>query len=97
MVTGEALPVYVAGVDYPIKRDQFDFLKEKYTELALKEIPSNSVKILLAHHPDFIDSAAKYNTNLVLTGHTHGGQLGLFGIPLVPPVFKYLRGMYHVG
>ena len=97
MVVGEALPVYIAGVDYPIERKQFDFLKEKYTELALKEIPSNSVKILLAHHPDFIDSAAKYNTNLVLTGHTHGGQLGLFGIPLVPPVFKYLRGMYHVG
>ena len=97
MVTGEALPVYVAGVDYPIKRDQFDFLKEKYTELALKEIPANSVKILLAHHPDFIDSAAKYKTNLVLTGHTHGGQLGFFGIPLVPPIFKYLRGVYHVG
>ena len=97
MVTGEALPVYVAGVDYPIKRDQFDFLKEKYTELALKEIPANSVKILLAHHPDFIDSAAKYKTNLELTGHTHGGQLGFFGIPLVPPIFKYLRGVYHVG
>lgn len=97
MVAGEVLPVYIAGVDYPIKRDQFDFLKEKYTELALKEIPSNSVKILLAHHPDFIDSAAKYNANLVLTGHTHGGQLGFFGIPLVPPIFKYLRGLYRVG
>lgn len=96
-VTGDVLPVYMAGVDYPIKRDQFEFLKEKYTELALKDIPSNSVKILLAHHPDFIDSASRYNTNLVLTGHTHGGQIGFFGIPLVPPIFKYLRGLYHVG
>lgn len=96
-VTGDVLPVYMAGVDYPIKRDQFEFLQEKYTELALKDIPSNSVKILLAHHPDFIDSASRYNTNLVLTGHTHGGQIGFFGIPLVPPIFKYLRGLYHVG
>ena len=97
MVGGRDLPIYMAGVDYPIKRDQFSFLQEKYTELALKDIPEKSVKILLAHHPDFIDSAAEYNTNLVLTGHTHGGQLGFLGIPLVPPIFKYLRGVYYVG
>ncbi|ORT99445.1 metallophosphoesterase [Anaerovibrio sp. JC8] len=96
-VAGSELPLYMAGVDYPIKRDQFSFLQDRYTELALEDIPEKSVKVLLAHHPDFIDSAAKYNTNLVLTGHTHGGQLGFFGIPLVPPIFKYLRGMYHVG
>ncbi|WP_027407236.1 metallophosphoesterase [Anaerovibrio sp. RM50] len=96
-VAGSTLPLYVAGVDYPIKRDQFEFLQEKYTELALKAIPENSVKILLAHHPDFIDSAARFNTNLVLTGHTHGGQIGFLGIPLVPPIFKYFRGLYHVG
>ena len=28
---------------------------------------------------------------------THGGQLGILGIPIVPPLFKYMRGMYKVG
>lgn len=95
-ITGTELPIYVAGVDYPIKRDEFQFLQEAYTDLALKDIPDKSVKILLAHHPDFFDSAAKYGTDLVLAGHTHGGQLGVLGVPVVPPLFKYMRGMYKV-
>lgn len=96
-ITQGELPIYVAGVDYPIKREEFQFLQEAYTEMALKDIPEKSVKILLAHHPDFFDSAEKYNVNLVLAGHTHGGQLGLFGVPIVPPIFKYMRGLYKVG
>lgn len=96
-IAGADMPIYMAGVDYPIRRDQFQFLQEAYTEQAMKDIPKNSVKILLAHHPDFFDSAEKYGTQLVLAGHTHGGQLGILGIPVVPPLFKYMRGMYKVG
>ena len=96
-IAGADMPIYMAGVDYPIRRDQFQFLQEAYTEQAMKDIPKNSVKILLAHHPDFFDSAEKYGTQLVLAGHTHGGQLGVLGIPIVPPLFKYMRGMYKVG
>ena len=96
-IAGADMPIYMAGVDYPIRRDQFQFLQEAYTEQAMKDIPKNSVKILLAHHPDFFDTAEKYGTQLVLAGHTHGGQLGVLGIPVVPPLFKYMRGMYKVG
>ena len=45
----------------------------------------------------FFDAAANHGVELALAGHTHGGQLGFFGVPLVPPVFKYMRGVYHVG
>ena len=58
-IAGADMPIYMAGVDYPIRRDQFQFLQEAYTEQAMKDIPKNSVKILLAHHPDFFDSAEK--------------------------------------
>ncbi|MGM9579703.1 MAG: metallophosphoesterase [Anaerovibrio sp.] len=97
MVLEDSRPLYIAGVDYPMQRDQFDYLADAYTKKAMDGIPANAVKVLLAHHPDFVKNAAGYDTELVLSGHTHGGQLGFDGIPLVPPVFEYLRGWYSQG
>ena len=88
-------PLYLAGVDYPFPRDDFAALEKSYTTKALEGIPSGAVTVLLAHHPDFIDDGYAHRVRLVLSGHTHGGQLGLFGIPLVPPLFHYMRGMYE--
>lgn len=96
-VVNGARPLYFAGVDYPKRRAEFDALRGRYTEEAMRGIPRGAVTIFLAHHPDFIDDAAERGAALVLTGHTHGGQIGLFGVPLVPPVFKYMRGLYRVG
>lgn len=97
MLVDGTTPLYFSGVDYPMKREAFDELQKKYTEKALKGIPNNGITVMLAHHPDFLDTAAEYGVRLVLSGHTHGGQLGVCGIPLVPPVFKYLRGWYRKG
>lgn len=103
LVNGNALiipgrtPLYFAGVDYPMDRPRFDELKTAYTKEAMAGIPDHAVTVLLAHHPAFIDDGAEYGVNLVLSGHTHGGQLGILGIPLVPPVFGYMRGMYPKG
>lgn len=96
IVNGER-PLYLAGVDYPMARHAFDMLALSYMDDAFRNIPDKAVTVLLAHHPDFIDYAAERQVMLTLSGHTHGGQLGLFGIPLVPPVFKYMRGSYRVG
>lgn len=81
------------GVDYPRDRTNFAQLGAEYMEKALVGVPQDSLKILLAHHSDFIDNAFANNINLALTGHTHGGQFGLFGYPLFPG-FKYVRGMF---
>ena len=59
-------------------------------------VPDDAVKILLAHHPEFIDDGAERNCALTLTGHTHGSQFGIFGVPLFP-VFKYTRGVVKIG
>lgn len=42
--------------------------------------------ILLTHTPDYAQDVAITNTDLVLAGHTHGGQVTLFGLvaPVVP-------------
>ena len=97
LVLEDSRPLYIAGVDYPMQREQFDYLADAYTKKAMAGVPDNAVKILLAHHPNFIKNAAIYDTALVLSGHTHGGQLGFEGMPLVPPVFEYLRGWYSQG
>ena len=90
-------PLWFAGVDYPMSRSVFAVDGAKSLEAAMKPVPENAVKVLLAHHPDFFDGAAQYGVDLALSGHTHGGQFGAFGVPLVPPVFKYMRGVYRVG
>jgi hypothetical protein len=51
--------------------------------------------ILLAHHPHAFDAAAAASLPLILSGHTHGGQLMLneregFG----PALFRYWSGLY---
>lgn len=42
--------------------------------------------ILLTHTPDYAEDVAITNTDLVLAGHTHGGQVTLMGLvaPVVP-------------
>lgn len=90
-------PLYFAGVDYPMARHAFDKQAQTYIDEAMQNVPENAVTVLLAHHPDFIDYGADYNATMVVCGHTHGGQIGFMGVPLVPPVFKYMRGKYKVG
>ncbi len=67
----------------------------------LARLPAPSCAILLAHEPDFADGAAPCGRfDLMLAGHSHGGQIAL---PFVGPVHlpggarKYPRGRYQVG
>ena len=91
------VPLYFAGVDYPMDRAHFEEQERAYAEEAFREIPENAATVLLAHHSIFIDDGRAHGARLVLTGHTHGGQIGLFGIPLLPLHFKYMRGVYESG
>ena len=46
----------------------------------------NDCRILLSHNPDSIDTAFKTPLSLILSGHTHGGQVSIpfFGPPVLP-------------
>jgi uncharacterized protein len=56
--------------------------------------------LLLSHQPRVLDLAETQNVSLILSGHTHGGQISL---PFIgPPArfskqLKYLRGLYEQG
>lgn len=46
----------------------------------------SGVKLLLCHHPEFYDEMlADKDIDLILAGHTHGGQIRLFGRGLFAP------------
>ena len=57
-------------------------------------------RILLAHSPDIASSLDKSRFDMVLVGHTHGGQINL---PILNggwvkngPTRQYLEGLFHV-
>ena len=56
-------------------------------------------KILLSHNPEFTKEAAQAGADLLLSGHTHGGQVYFPVIEdwLVSPLYPQYRGYYRVG
>lgn len=76
-----------------------DFLEDTPdAAAALKGVDKDIPRILLAHHPDFSEHLPKdERIDLVLSGHTHGGQVRLpYGIaPIVPSRYgqKYSGGL----
>ena len=88
-------PLYFIGVDYPMERDTVKQAAEcqQMLETALDGIPTKSTKILLSHHSILIDNAFDHKIDLTMTGHTHGGQIVVLGMPIFQG-FKYMRGMY---
>lgn len=67
----------------------------------IASLPDNAPAILLAHEPDFADRvAATGRFALMLSGHSHGGQVRLpfIGAPVLPYLGeKYSMGRYQVG
>lgn len=63
---------------------------------------SASPKILLCHKPYGFDALAQKDIDLILSGHTHGGQVvplkfGNFNLSFAATVSKYIEGIYKIG
>ena len=71
---GEILPV--AGVD--------DYHYGADPARALRGIPAGSPTLFLAHNPRLLPMLACHGVSLVLSGHTHGGQVNL---PLLGSIY----------
>ena len=70
--------IYLAGIDDP------HYYRSDNMELACNDIPHDAVSILLSHSPEMYKQAAFAKFNLMLCGHTHGGQVCLpGGIPFI--------------
>lgn len=85
-------PLAFVGVDDPVTRhDDLD---------AAFKGSENLAKVVLCHAPDRAPRLAQRGADLVLSGHTHGGQIYIKGITdrLMKKVgLRYRRGMYPLG
>ena len=69
--------IYLAGID------DAHFFRVDNIEKAALPIPRGEFSILLSHTPEVYRQAAHANFDLMLSGHTHGGQICLPGsIPI---------------
>jgi predicted MPP superfamily phosphohydrolase len=52
----------------------------------MKGIPEHECRIILAHNPDSADASVTRPFDLMITGHTHGGQVNIpfVGTPVLP-------------
>ncbi len=69
-------------------------------ETALSGVPKSTTKILLSHHPSVGLQAARHDIAVTLSGHTHGGQVAIPGVPpvwLLPLERRYLAGLFDLG
>jgi predicted MPP superfamily phosphohydrolase len=68
---------------------------------ALRECPPDATTILLAHDPRLFDAAADAGASLVLSGHTHGGQVAVpffyRAANLARLAYRYTVGFYRRG
>ena len=87
--------LWIIGVDDPVThRDRLD--------QALSGTDSKSPRLLLAHSPHPYPQAVKNGLDLMLVGHTHGGQvrIPLLGAAFVPALGVFPRwdyGLYSSG
>jgi len=82
---------YLAGV-----YDIFGYRAEHHLpdlNSALRKVPNDAPTILLAHQPKFIEEV-RSGVDLMLSGHTHGGQLYPFKF-LVALQQPYVRGLHQ--
>jgi len=92
---GETLQI--VGIDYPSLRGIKDAVQfTSFIDTALMQA-TPGFKVLLSHHPDALDQAATRGLDVVLSGHTHGGQINVFGHSLLAGWLKYPRGRYTLG
>jgi uncharacterized protein len=86
--------IWLAGI-----RDALEQRPDMAAALPTGRRPDHEPLVLLAHEPDFADYATGRQVDLVLSGHTHGGQILL---PFLPPLMlpemgiKYVHGLFRL-
>jgi len=86
--------LHLAGIDY-------EPFNTPYLQGAERLLSPGSVNVLLSHNPDVFPVAARQGWDLMIGGHTHGGQIGVeilhHNISPARYYTPYVRGLYRIG
>ena len=77
----KGVEIDICGIDDPTYMSDDAWLGQ-LAAVAAKTADSPRLKILLSHRPEYSGEYAKYNFELVFSGHLHGGQWGIPGTGL---------------
>jgi hypothetical protein len=89
-LTRDGAALWVAGVDDRwTKRDDL--------AAALRDRPRGAPVLLLAHDPGSFPEAVAAGVALTLSGHTHGGQIGVRNANLARLAFARAAGLFREG
>jgi uncharacterized protein len=80
--------VRIVGVDDNIKAGAMD-------EILSRAGGGSAYTILIYHRPEWYNIAARQNVDLMLTGHTHYGQIWPFNF-VVGTIYKYIDGLHQI-
>jgi len=76
--------------------DDMDDAMQVGRQLARIRVETEPYVILLYHRPRGLEAAAEAGVDLMLSGHTHNGQIVPFNL-IVKRVFEQMRGLYYHG
>jgi predicted MPP superfamily phosphohydrolase len=85
--------LYIAGV-YDVFGERFGKYKPDIEPIK-SATPKDATTILLAHQPKYIEQLKGFKPTLMLSGHTHGGQIYPFSY-LVRLAQPYLKGLHKL-
>lgn len=93
--------VNLMGIDDPRGETGAEWMRDIYRRLHKGLVMPGTVNVLLAHEPSVFvfDRAAELGIDLMLAGHTHGGQLALEavhrGFNISHLLYRYTSGWYE--
>lgn len=85
----------IAGVDDLAERSQGRISATERVRKSLTKVPDGSAVISVSHSPALPETAAAMHAGLMVSGHTHNGQIWPFNY-VVKVVFPRIHGQYEV-
>jgi predicted MPP superfamily phosphohydrolase len=92
-ITVRGAPLHVVGLDDHVT-------KNADAELAFRALARGGTRVVLSHDPKGADLLAGRDAAIILSGHTHGGQVYIPGVTRAlarRAGMRYLVGLYDVG